>query len=179
MPDQKEKPDPFRPGATSISATALNMLRAAIPRLIRGGFGINVKKYGDRYVIQLADQQGTPPGTICIAVITALYDTYVVCDRDDAAISVAKPWALRKGVDFPSAAAYVYSDAITRTATQATFTTESQKLTMPYEVGEELLVCRLPSARILDSNGDEVLDVNGNSIVWTDLNTAGRSWATV
>lgn len=179
MGDQKEKPDAFKPGASTISASALNAMRAAIPRMLKGGAGIRVEPYGDRYIIKLAADPGTPPGSTCIATITALYDQYVMCDRDDAAISVAKPWALRKGVDLPSAATYTYTDAMTRTAVQGGFTNETQKLTPAYEVGEELLVVRLPSARIVDTNGNEILDANGNSIVWYDLNTCGRCWATV
>ncbi len=147
MPDQKDKPGVFKAGATTISARELNMLRAAVPRLLKGGAGISIEPYGDRFIMRLADTQGTPPGSIAIVTITELHNDFLVCDRDGATITVAKPWALRAANGAP--------------------------VNIGYVVDDELLVARLPSARVEDANGDPVYDANGNIIVWEDLNTAG------
>lgn len=172
MPNQNEKPAPFKAGATSISAKALNDMRAAIPRSITGGNGINVQKFGDgRYVIQLADAQGSAPGAMAIARVVTIHDTYLVCTKDGATINVAKPWPLRRGVVWPVGPTYTYSAPGVRQAVQSGFTTENQRLTPDYQVDEYLLVVRLPSARI---NTDA-----GVLIQWVDMNNGGRSWATV
>jgi len=171
MAEQKIKPPPFVAPATSLSASALNALREAIPRLITGGDGIIVERFGDRFIVRQAGAQSGKAGSMGLATITAIFDTYLVCTKDGASIKVAKPWGLRRGVDWPAAATYTYSAPGTRSAVQSGYTTETQKITPDYEVGEELLVARLPSARIDDDDG--------NLIVWYDMNAAGRCWATV
>ena len=101
--------------------------------------------------------------------ITEIKETYLICDYSGTSIKVAKPWAIRMGVDFPSGPAYVYNSATHRTATQGA-TVEEQYITPAYGIGEEITAA---------STGFEVLkDVDGNIITWIDINTAGRSWAT-
>lgn len=174
MGDLSTKPPPFSSTARALSAGALNMLRAAIPRLISGGPGISVKKFGDRLVVSLKDSAGAVPGASALATITEVRGTYLICDKDGAEIAVAKPWALRYGVQFPANGgdlSYVYNDYHTRTAASASGeTTEFQRITPDYEVGEELLVRRVASARIFEDNG-------GPGIVWIDENNLGRCWA--
>ena len=169
MNDAK-KPDKFKAGATSIKAADLNALANAVPGLITSGRGIHITKQGNRYIISLADAQGGASGLSGLATITDIRDTYLLCEKDGAPITVAKPWALRNGVVWPAGATYEYTGAGSRIATGSSGT-EQQRLTPDYEVGEELLVERLPSARITDDDGAP--------IVYVDKNNAGRCWAEV
>ncbi len=172
MADLNDKPPLFMAGARSLSAGALNDLMAAIPRLIRGGAGVNVKKIGDRFIISLAaDQTGAASGVGIATITDVSNDTYLVCDKDGATVNVARPWALRNGVDWPTGPEYAYDTPGVRVATLDDVV-ENQRVTPDYQVGEEILVARLPSVRI-DGDDDE------SAIVWCDLNTAGRCWTTL
>jgi len=167
----QSKPPQFKAGDRTLSAGALNMMLNLIPRIITGGAGINVARLGDKIVVRLAPVQGAAPGTVAIATITAIHGTYLLCDKDGAEITVAKPWGLRHNVEFPTGGGtirYVYTAYGRRIATQAG-ESETQVITPDYEVGEELLVRRLASARINDEGGEP--------IVWADLNVLGRCWA--
>lgn len=177
MADDKIKPTAFKPGGP-LSAGALNALRDAMPRLLKGGAGIVVEKFGERWVVRLADDQGAAADDKAIVVVTAIFDTYLQCDKDGATINVAKPWGLRKGSEWPTGYdpvaniinyTYVYSDASTRVQTDNNGVTQNQSIIPNWEIGEEILVCRLPSARINDTDG--------NLIRWYDLNVNGRGWA--
>ena len=168
MPEVQQKPPEFEAGK-SLGARSLNLIRQALFRLITGANGVQVRKYGDRFVIQLAATQGTAPGNVSVMTITALFDTYFTADRDGAEVYVAKPWGLRRGVVWPTGPSYVYTDNESRTATQGV-TVEDQKVTPSYTVGEQVLAVRLPAARITGG---------GVPIVWEDINQAGRCWAAV
>jgi hypothetical protein len=167
MSNLKNKPPAFH-GGQALSAKALNDLRAALPRLLQGGKNINIRAFGDRFIIDHTVPQGTRAGTTALVTIRSVHDGYLVCDRDGADIMVAKPWTLRRGVEFPAGPSYEYHTANHRTATQGE-DTEEQYITPTYEVGEELLVMRVPSSHIEDGGG--------NMIVWVDMNNAGRAWA--
>lgn len=173
MANQEQKPPPFDARSQVLSARHLNMLRSAIPRLITGGHGVNVAKMGDRFVISVIPERGTPPPTAALASITAIHKTYLMCSKDGAAVAVAKPWGLRWGVVFPSGVTYDYdaTDYGLRTA-DPTGDAEEQRITPDYEVGEELLIRRVPSSRIFEDGG-------GPMIVWIDENIMGRCWAAV
>lgn len=168
MPDMNERPPAIKAGQPTLSARSLNKIREAAPRLITGGNGIDVKKLGDRFIVNLKDSPGAPPSTIAIVTVISVEDEYIVCDKDGATINVAKPWALRKEADWPSVKTYVYTSAHERTASEAGEADEEQSYP-DYEEDEELLVVRLPSARIND--------VDDNKIVWHDLNAVGRTWS--
>lgn len=168
MAELHPKPSPFKAGSKVVSAGALNKLVTAMIRQITGGAGINVNKFGDRIVISLAEAQEGRVGSSALVTITAINDTYLECDKDGAAIKVAKPWGLRKDVEFPIGPTYTYHTAQYRTATEGA-ETEEQYITPSYQVGEELLVRRLPSSRINDDD-DQM-------IVWIDENLIGRCWA--
>lgn len=175
MSDTKDKPDIFRAGQT-LSAKALNLLRDAIPRLFRGGSGVAVTKVGDRYIISLSDTQGTRPGSIHIVEVVSVFPEYLKAKKlgeggQHSIISVAKPWGMRKGTAWPAGPTYTYNEAGTsRTAVSGSIT-ETQVVTPNYQIGEQLLAVRLPSARIKD--------VDDNLIFWEDINQAGRCWAAV
>lgn len=168
MAELHPKPSPFKAGSKVVSAGALNKLVTAMIRQITGGAGINVNKFGDRIVISLAEAQEGRVGSSALVTITAINDTYLECDKDGAAIKVAKPWGLRNEVDFPVGPDYVYHNPQHRTATLGG-ETEEQFITPSYQVGEELLAKRLPSSRINDEAG--------KMIVWIDENLIGRCWA--
>lgn len=169
--DQKRVPDPFKAGAMSLSAQSLNDIRNAILRQITGGAGIVVEKFDNRVVIRLASTTQSAPGDVAIVTITELRDKYLICDKDGATIPVAKPYGLRKDAEWPTGPEYTYDGASTRTAVQDGYSDETQKITPDYQVGEELLVVRVPSARLLDD--DNIL------ILWMDMNVGGRTWAEV
>ena len=170
MSNLHEKPIDFKVGSKKLSAGALNQMLNAIPRVIQGGSGVSVIKHGDRILISLASVQGTAPGATCLMTIEEVLDAHLICDRDGASVRVAKPWGLRKGVVFPSDCTYVYVDETHRTASKSGEDDEEQYISPGYEVGEELLCVRIPSARITDA----VLP-----IVWVDKNWIGRYWATL
>ena len=172
MAELHPKPSPFKAGSKAVSAGALNKIVSAMIRQITGGAGINVAKFGDRIVISLADLQEGRVGSSALVTITAINDTYLECDKDGASIKVARPWGLRKGVDFPTGPIYTYDNEESqhRTATGGG-QTEEQFITPLYQVGEEILARRLPSTRI-ETEGEE-----SEMICWVDENIVGRCWA--
>ncbi len=169
MGDLKQKPPLFKAGASSLSANDLNKIMESCFRQLVGGAGISVSKMGDRVVISLSKGADNKASAFSLVTILEEFGTYLKCDKDDAIIYVAKPWGLREGVDFPTGPTYEYHTFSWRTATLGEVV-EEQYITPDYEVGEELTVKRLISARITD-DGD-------NPILYIDSNELGRCWAT-
>lgn len=169
MSDTWEKPPPFKANDRVLSAQALNSMRDAIPRLITGGHGIDVRKAaGGQVSIGLKPKAGAAPGTSALVTIVAIHNTYLVCSKNNTSIAVAKPWGLRRGVVFPTGSTYVYNSPSERVKTTDGEDDVTETLTPNYEVGEELLVRRLAASRIDDDGGD--------AIFWIDENTMGRRW---
>jgi len=181
MGRQTPKPPAFVAGAKSLSARALNLLRQAIPSILRGGAGIDITPFGDRFVISLKDPQGERPGSVNLMVLVEEFDEYLHCNRDGVSnqpVYVAKPWGLRKGADWPAGAptpTYTYDPVVKgrRVADFGSYTIQ-QDVTPPYQVGEEILAIRLPSLRI---DRTALVPVPDTEVIWIDANMGGRCWS--
>ncbi len=160
----------FRKGSR-LKASDLNEIITAIIKQISPGKGIKIDTFGDKITITNIAPH-TNPVTGVRMIISSIKNTYLVCDWEGQAITVAKPKGLRKEAEWPSAdgQTYVYTTATRRTASQAGETDEEQYITPPYEVGEELLVRRVGNSGIDDDSN--------NPIRWRDANDGGRCWAT-
>ena len=107
MAKQLPKPPAFIPGSKVISANALNELRQAIPSLLQGGQGISITPYGDKFIVKLAEAQGRLVSPIELFTVREISFQYLICDREHLSetsnsVVVAKPWCLRKGVNWPA-----------------------------------------------------------------------------
>lgn len=105
----ENKPE-FHAGDTHFKLADLQALVRMIPRVIRGGVGINIRNFGDRIVIESTDNQAPPSAGSKIALfkVTEERDDYLVCvryspgveeseeDEEPATFNVAKPFLLRK-----------------------------------------------------------------------------------
>ena len=164
--------DNRRPGQI-LTADQINQIVKAIFKQITGdNKTIQVKTFGDQIIISQIPPK-TNPITSVKMIIEEIKNTYLICTYGSDSVSVAKPWGLRKDVDWPSedgAITYVYTNATRRTASKAEEDDEEQYLTPPYEVDEEIFATRVGYTGIDNDNGDPIR--------WEDDNAGGRCWAT-
>lgn len=164
-----DKPKNFFRGQQNISADDLNKILKALPRLIVGGKGINVRSFGDRIIVESAARAVGPLDyTAVMEIVDATtYDDYMICSRNEGEVWVAKPAILRGGSQFPSGYSYTYSSAVERESSDGE-NTENQLITPSYSVGEEIVAIRVHT---------HLTDESDVPILWMDLNVAGRCWA--
>lgn len=143
-----------------ISSTELNYIFSTLERLRQNG-------YVDNHMNKLLVGGGSSDNQAVVMTITSEENTYLVCDYNGSTVNVAKPWALRYGVQFPTGVTYNYIDATEREATLLSFT-ETQYVTPYYETDEEIVAIQCATG---------IQDGDSNDITWIDMNTAGRTWA--
>lgn len=123
MADMKPKPNAFSPGQRGLSASDLNKVRDATPRLIKGGDGVASTKFGDKVVFRQLVKPSPQSAATAIMIVVVEHNDYVECNFDGALTLVAKPVGLRGVTGY-------------------------------YEVDEEVLAARVPSARIAGEGGE-------------------------
>lgn len=184
-------------------ASELNQIIDALLSQISGSGGAEIRKYGDRLVIGSAHPDDTTgklamPSMYC-TVINEDYDYLIVQpyhfgsggpvpnqvydvtlpttgpnNTNDTIMYIAKPLWLQRtfwsgqtvNID---GLAITYQDAGLgiRTARSGAIV-ETQKITPAYFTGEILLLSEAPT---------QLIDPNGNPIVWVDMNQTARVWA--
>lgn len=187
--DQPTLPQP------QISVRAINDLLRAVPRVITGD-GVQMKRIGDRYIIENDQLLNQPAQQVQHFVVMEEEDDYLVCVHFDfsnteqtytedlgvslqalgetgTVVNVAKPYWLRKtpfdgkivtlsGVDV----LLTYTGVGARTYDPASGATQLQVIQTPYFAGDIITAYEAASG----------ITVDDTLIVWTDLNTASRSW---
>lgn len=193
MPELFPKPPEQR--NKQISVSAVNQLLRAVPRVITGD-GVQMKRLGDRYVVEHREELNQPAPQIQHFVVMEEQDDYLTCvqfnfsdiaqDYDPLlGISlqelgltgvetyVAKPYWLQQ-TPFHNESIILngvsgilaYTGTGTRTFTPTAEDPISQTLTPSYFAGDIIAAYEAPTG----------ISVDSQLIVWTDLNTAGRNW---
>lgn len=170
------KPAAFVPGQKKLSAASLNMILKAIPRLITGGDGIEVRTFHDKLVITARKNKAVDVEPILLNVLRWDEPNFVICERGGKEVWVAKPSILRQGSSFPTGPTYAYTDATHRIATEGE-TTEPQVITPAYSIGEEIAVMRCHTKLQYDVESTETLTTYTVNCMLLDMNIAGRCWA--
>lgn len=100
MGDLKAKPDAFQTGSKKLSATDLNLVRDAAPSLITGGDDVGTTKISDKIIIQDQRLEEPTAAKMALMVVEWEFDEFLVCDRENALVLVAKPENLRDDDDY-------------------------------------------------------------------------------
>ena len=128
----------------------------------------------------LQPKEKTKPSFLPWMIVLVEHEDYLECtDSNGFVLSVAKPYALRQTPFHEqtiNGVSYNYSSIGARTASDPSEVEadEAQVITPSYYAGEEIVVARNHPT---DANGNPIKDSNEGSISYTDLDDAGRSWA--
>lgn len=102
---------------------------------------------------------------------------YLVCVRWDGvtegteSISVCRPILLRTSTLSHNGVTFVYTDDVTRTASKAGETDETQVIVPAYVIGDQIYGTK----NVFGGTG--VVGSNGDPVVWHDMNMDARAWA--
>jgi len=102
---------------------------------------------------------------------------YLVCVRWDGvtegveSVSIARPMLLRTSTLSHNGVTFVYTDNVTRTASKTGETDETQVIIPAYVIGDQIFGTK----NVFGGTG--VVSVNGDPIVWNDMNMDARAWA--
>jgi len=100
MADMKQKPNAFTPGQRGLSASDLNKVRDATPRLIKGGDGVASTKFGDKVLFRQSGKPNPAKTTTAIMTVISEQSNYLTCDFKGGTVLVAKPESQRGSTDF-------------------------------------------------------------------------------
>lgn len=180
------KPPEFRPFRGLPSAEALNQILRATPRIITGD-GTEIKRFGDRTVVENSDQQIIPDNELATFVVVEELEDVLLCiaydlpvltyspdlpdqllNTDFPIIYVAKPYDAQQ-TPFSSDATLNYIGIGERTVTPSFGQSTKQVLSPAYVAGAVITARQGTTGYYFDG-----LDGSRNQIVWTDISS--RQW---